>query len=55
MDREWRIIDALHRDTAVPVPAPLAQCTDPAVTGAPFYVMPPRLKPLGTEFLQAST
>jgi len=39
MDREWRIIDALHRDTTVPVPAPLAQCTDPAVTGAPFYVM----------------
>jgi aminoglycoside phosphotransferase (APT) family kinase protein len=39
MDREWRIIDALHRNTTVPVPEPLAQCTDPDVTGAPFYVM----------------
>ena len=39
MDREWRILDALHRNTTVPVPAPLAQCTEPEVTGAPFYVM----------------
>ena len=39
MDREWRILDALHRNTDVPVPAPLAQCTDSDVTGAPFYVM----------------
>lgn len=39
MDREWRILDALHRHSTVPVPAPLAHCTDPDVTGAPFYVM----------------
>jgi aminoglycoside phosphotransferase (APT) family kinase protein len=39
MGREWRIIDALHRHTSVPVPEPLAQCTDVDVTGAPFYVM----------------
>src|SRR3954452_10850707 len=39
MGREWRILDALHRNTTVPVPAPLAQCTDVDVTGAPFYVM----------------
>ena len=39
MDREWRILDALHHNTTVPVPAPLAQCTDVDVTGAPFYVM----------------
>jgi len=38
MDREWRIISALA-NTDVPVPAPLARCADPDVTGAPFYVM----------------
>jgi aminoglycoside phosphotransferase (APT) family kinase protein len=38
MDREWRIISALS-PTEVPVPAPLAQCDDVDVTGAPFYVM----------------
>jgi aminoglycoside phosphotransferase (APT) family kinase protein len=38
MDREWRIISALSK-TDVPVPGPLAQCDDPEVTGAPFYVM----------------
>src|SRR4051794_34202659 len=39
MDREGRILDALHRNTTVPVPAPLAQCTDAEGTGAPVYVM----------------
>jgi aminoglycoside phosphotransferase (APT) family kinase protein len=38
MDREWRILTALEA-TAVPVPRPLAQCSDTEVTGAPFYVM----------------
>lgn len=38
MAREHRIISALAR-TAVPVPPALARCNDPAVTGAPFYVM----------------
>ena len=38
MDREWRILSALA-GTEVPVPAPLAQCDDADVTGAPFYVM----------------
>src|SRR5581483_988631 len=36
--REFRIISALH-GTAVLVAPPLAHCTDPDVTGAPFYVM----------------
>jgi aminoglycoside phosphotransferase (APT) family kinase protein len=38
MDREWRIISALAA-TDVPVPTPLAQCTDTDVTNGPFYVM----------------
>jgi aminoglycoside phosphotransferase (APT) family kinase protein len=38
MGREHRIISALA-PTAVPVPAPLAFCADPAVNDAPFYVM----------------
>jgi aminoglycoside phosphotransferase (APT) family kinase protein len=38
MGREYRAISAL-RDTAVPVPAALALCTDPDVLGAPFYLM----------------
>ena len=37
--REWRILDALGRHTEVPVPTAVARCDDPAVTGAPFYVM----------------
>ena len=37
--REFRILSALHARSDVPVPAPLAECTDPAVTGGPFYVM----------------
>ena len=36
--REHRILTALHR-TDIPVPAPLAACTDPDVIGTPFYVM----------------
>src|ERR1700760_2125995 len=38
MGREFRVISAL-RDPAVPVPLSYALCTDPDVTGAPFYVM----------------
>jgi aminoglycoside phosphotransferase (APT) family kinase protein len=38
MGREHRLIDALG-PTDVPVPEALATCTDPSVTGAPFYVM----------------
>jgi aminoglycoside phosphotransferase (APT) family kinase protein len=38
MAREYRIIHALG-PTAVPVPAALGLCTDPAVNGQPFYVM----------------
>lgn len=38
MSREYRVLSAL-RDTRVPVPAVIALCPDPAVTGAVFYVM----------------
>jgi aminoglycoside phosphotransferase (APT) family kinase protein len=38
MGREWALISALG-PTAVPVPAALGFCADPAVTGAAFYVM----------------
>ena len=38
MGREYRVMKALA-DTAVPVPVVHAHCDDPAVTGAPFYVM----------------
>src|SRR5215207_8599228 len=38
MGREHRIMSALG-STDVPVPATYAYCDDPAVTGAPFYVM----------------
>jgi len=38
MSREHRVMAALA-DTAVPVPAMYADCTDPEVLGAPFYVM----------------
>ena len=38
MAREWAVISALG-PTAVPVPAALGFCEDPAVTGALFYVM----------------
>jgi len=38
MKREHRVMTALG-PTAVPVPATYGLCEDPAVTGAPFYVM----------------
>ncbi len=38
MTREFRVLSALA-DTDVPVPRPVALCEDPAVNGAPFYVM----------------
>ncbi|MEU4567641.1 phosphotransferase family protein [Micromonospora sp. NPDC023956] len=38
MAREHRVISALA-PTGVPVPTPLLLCTDPAVIGAPFYLM----------------
>jgi aminoglycoside phosphotransferase (APT) family kinase protein len=38
MTREHRVLSGLA-GTAVPVPRPLHLCADPAVLGAPFYVM----------------
>ncbi len=38
MAREHRVLSALQ-GTGVPVPRPLALCSDETVTGAPFYVM----------------
>lgn len=38
MEREFTVISALN-GTGVPVPEPLALCTDPSITGAVFYVM----------------
>jgi len=38
MAREFRVISAL-RKTDVPVPEAVAFCADPAVVGAPFYIM----------------
>jgi aminoglycoside phosphotransferase (APT) family kinase protein len=38
MGREFRILRSLH-GTPVPVPEPIAHCSDPEVIGAPFYVM----------------
>jgi aminoglycoside phosphotransferase (APT) family kinase protein len=38
VEREYRLIAALH-PTGFPVPRPYALCEDPAVIGAPFYVM----------------
>jgi aminoglycoside phosphotransferase (APT) family kinase protein len=37
MGREYHVLKALHGH--FPVPAPLAYCEDPALIGAPFYVM----------------
>ena len=36
--REFRILDAI-KDTGVRIPRPIVACDDPAVFGAPFYVM----------------
>jgi len=49
MTREHRVITALH-DTPVPVPRTFALCEDPAVLGAPFYVME---KVAGTPYRRA--
>jgi aminoglycoside phosphotransferase (APT) family kinase protein len=38
MSREFRVLTALH-GTDVPVPAPLALCSEADVIGAPFYLM----------------
>ena len=38
MGREYRVMTAL-RETAVPVPKTYRFCDDPAIVGAPFYVM----------------
>ena len=37
--REHRLICALAERSAVPVPTPVTACTDPAVIGAPFFLM----------------
>ncbi|HVL90024.1 MAG TPA: phosphotransferase family protein [Actinomycetota bacterium] len=40
--REYRVMSALHsHDAPVPVPPPVALCTDTGVIGAPFYLMEP--------------
>jgi aminoglycoside phosphotransferase (APT) family kinase protein len=39
MVREYRVLSALSASSGVPVPRPLALCTDLDVLGAPFYVM----------------
>ena len=49
MTREHRVMTALY-DTPVPVPRTLALCEDPAVLGAPFYVME---KVAGTPYRRA--
>src|SRR2546423_4009401 len=38
MRREFRVLSALAT-TDVPVPRPVVLCEDPAVIGAPFYLM----------------
>jgi aminoglycoside phosphotransferase (APT) family kinase protein len=38
IEREYRVLRALH-PTGFPVPEPLAQCEDPQIIGASFYVM----------------
>lgn len=63
MQREYRILRALV-DVYTKVPRPLLYCDDPAVIGAPFYVMarvpgvilrtqPPRGLTLGPELMRA--
>jgi aminoglycoside phosphotransferase (APT) family kinase protein len=39
MAREFRLLRAFHGRAAVPVPEPIACCTDREVIGAPFYLM----------------
>src|SRR6476619_4573102 len=40
MAREHRLLSAfVEHDATVPVPRPVALCTDPEVIGAPFYLM----------------
>ena len=39
VDREYRIVSALHGRTGVPVARPYTLCTDASVIGAMFYVM----------------
>ncbi len=41
MAREFRVLGAFSRRSAVPVPVPIACCTDIDVIGAPFYLMEP--------------
>ncbi|MFZ9132366.1 MAG: phosphotransferase family protein, partial [Gemmobacter sp.] len=38
IEREFRVLSALH-PAGLPVPRPIALCTDPAVIGTPFYLM----------------
>lgn len=39
VDREYRVLCALHERSNVPVPRPVALCLDPSVVGTPFYLM----------------
>jgi aminoglycoside phosphotransferase (APT) family kinase protein len=39
VEREFKLLSALSSRTEVPVPKPLALCTDEAVVGAAFYIM----------------
>ena len=41
MAREFRVLRAFSGKSPVPVPAPIACCTDRAVLGVPFYLMAP--------------
>ncbi len=41
MAREFRLLHAFHGRSPVPVPRPIALCTDREVIGAPFYLMDP--------------
>jgi aminoglycoside phosphotransferase (APT) family kinase protein len=41
MAREFRLLSAFYGRAAVPVPEPIACCTDREVIGAPFYLMAP--------------
>jgi aminoglycoside phosphotransferase (APT) family kinase protein len=41
MAREFRVLSAFYGNADVPVPHPIALCTDVDVIGAPFYLMDP--------------